>query len=99
MKLWLSLPLVAAGLFLEGCGSSRVGMYATTAPPPIRMEPRGIAPGPGYYWVPGNYMYGSGGYVWRPGRWDRAPRGRHRWQEGRWELRGNRYYWRDGRWR
>jgi hypothetical protein len=99
VKLWTSLALMGSALFFEGCGGTHVGMYATSAPPPIRIESRGYAPGPGYYWVPGNYLYNSGGYVWRPGRWDRPPAGRHRWDNGRWDRRGNRYYYREGRWR
>ena len=99
MKRWILSSLVGASLAAVGCGPSYVGVYARTAPPPIRVETYGPAPGAGYIWINGYWGYRGNNYYWVPGRWDRPPRGRRRWEEGRWERRGDRYYWRDGRWR
>ena len=92
----LLLVLVFA---LSGCGATRVGIYARTAPPPIRVEAFGLAPGPGFLWVRGYWGWRANDYYWIPGRWERVPRGRRRWDDGYWERRSDHFYWRDGRWR
>lgn len=40
-----------------------------TAPPPPPVEPVVVAPGPGYVWVGGEWVW-SGGWYWRAGYWD-----------------------------
>ena len=102
MNRWMIRNALLCGLAaisLTGCSGGYVSAYTSTAPPPIRVETYGPAPGPGYVWVNGYWGYRGNAYVWSPGRWDRPPRGRSRWEQGRWEQRGNRYHWRDGRWR
>jgi hypothetical protein len=80
-----------------GCGGpGYVGIYARTAPPPIRVESYGPAPGAGYVWIKGYWGYRGNDYVWNAGRWERPPRGRRHWEDGRWEHRGNRYVWHEG---
>ena len=100
MKRWMLFGVVAATLTTVACGGpGHVAIYARTAPPPIRVESYGPAPGPGYVWINGYWGYRANDYTWIGGRWERPPRGRHRWEVGRWEHRGDRYQWRDGRWR
>jgi len=99
MKRLMLLAVTAATLTAVGCGPGYVGVYARTAPPPIRVENYGRAPGPGYIWVNGYWGFRGNDYYWVSGRWERPPRGRRRWEDGRWEHRGDRYYWREGRWR
>ena len=91
--------ILAAALFASGCGPGYVGIYARTAPPPIRVETRGSAPGLGFVWINGYWGYQGNSYQWVPGRWERPPRGRGHWEDGRWERGGDGYRWRDGRWR
>jgi YXWGXW repeat-containing protein len=102
MKCWIARNSLLCGLAvvsLTGCAGGYVGVYATNAPPPIRVETYGPAPGPDFVWITGYWAYRSNAYVWVPGRWDRPPRGRRHWEDGRWEQHGDRYRWRDGRWR
>jgi WXXGXW repeat (2 copies) len=97
MKATGFLALVLAATSLAGCYT--YASYATYAPPPVRVETFGVAPGPGYVWVNGFYTYRGNNYAWTPGRWAVPPRGRHVWEPGRWENRGGRYQFRQGRWR
>src|SRR5579862_3500028 len=99
MKCWMPLAVIAAALTAASCGPGYVGIYARTAPPPIRVETYGPAPGPGYVWLNGYWSYRDNNYSWVSGRWEHPPRGRRRWEDGRWERRGDRYQWREGRWR
>jgi hypothetical protein len=99
---WTLLGVMGAALALAGCADTYGyggGYYARTAPPPIRYERYGQAPGSGYVWINGYWGYRGNNYYWVSGRWERPPRGRRRWEDGRWEHRGDRYQWREGRWR
>jgi uncharacterized protein YcfJ len=58
------------------------------APPPPPVETVVVAPGPGYVWIGGEWIW-SGGWVWRAGYWGCPPRGYSVWIGGR--------TWRDGR--
>src|SRR3954471_17253534 len=100
LKHWMLLGLMGGFLTTVSCGGpGYVGIYAPTAPPLVRVESYGPAPGPGYVWIRGYWGYRGNDYVWNPGHWERPPRGRRRWEDGRWEHRGNRYLWHEGRWR
>ncbi|MEQ1949139.1 MAG: hypothetical protein ABL995_18245 [Bryobacteraceae bacterium] len=99
MKRWILATCLGSLLTLGGCAGARVGVYARTAPPPMRVENYGPAPGPMYVWVEGFWGWSGGSYNWNPGRWAVPPRGRRNWTPGRWDRRGDRYTWRDGRWR
>ena len=100
MKRWMLFGLVAATLTAVGCGRGYVGVYARTAPPPVRVETYGPAPSPGGIWING-YL----GIRDQQLRLDSgtlgslSARGRRRWENGRWERHGDRYRWYDGRWR
>ena len=62
--------------------SSTVVYTQYGSPPPPRVEYRTVAPGPGYAWVGGDWVWGGSRYDWRPGRWvpphGRAPEWRDR---------------------
>ncbi|MEZ5402475.1 MAG: hypothetical protein R2729_22560 [Bryobacteraceae bacterium] len=58
--------------------------YVPYAPPPLRREYRGYAPGPGYVWVNGYWNWGARAYSWVPGRWMVPPARHTRWVPGRW---------------
>jgi len=103
MKQTLGIVVILGGLSLAGaltgCAGGGYGYYASTPPPPVRVEARGVAPCAGFVWIDGYWGYRGGNYAWVPGRWDRPPRTRARWIPGRWEARRGRYYYREGRWR
>jgi hypothetical protein len=97
MRRFLLSGVVAATLSLGACAGG--GYYAYSAPPPARVEVRGIAPGPGYTWIDGYYAYRGNSYIWVPGSWVRPPRPRAVWVAPRWEQRNGRYYYHRGQWR
>lgn len=99
MKRTWMMAVILGGLSLAGCAGSGYAFYASTPPPALRFEERGVAPGAGFVWIDGYWGYRGGAYAWVPGRWERPPRPRARWAPGRWEPRHGRYYYRDGRWR
>jgi hypothetical protein len=98
MKRALLSVLVGAG-GLIGCAGGGYVYYAPAAPPPVRVEAFGAAPGPGYVWINGYWSYGGGGYAWVPGRWERPPHRGAAWVAGRWERKSNRWAYRAGHWR
>jgi outer membrane lipoprotein SlyB len=57
-------------------------------PPPAPVETVVVAPGPGYTWIGGEWIW-AGGWVWRAGYWGLPPRGHVVWVSGR--------SWHDGR--
>ena len=99
MKRTLGIAVILGGLSLAGCAGGGYAFYASTPPPPVRVETRGVAPGAGFLWIDRYWGYNGGRYAWIPGRWERPPRGRARWEPGRWETRRGRYQYRQGRWR
>jgi hypothetical protein len=89
---------LALTLFLAGCGPSYRYGYASYGPPPPRVEYYGVAPGPGYVWVPGYWQWSSNTYVWVPGRWATPPHPRAVWIPGRYVQRRGGYLYRPGHW-
>jgi len=100
MKHPLIVAVLMGGLFLGGCvAGPGYAYYAPVPPPAVRVEAYGVAPGPGYVWINGNWGYRGSGHVWIPGRWERPPHNHSAWVEGRWEHQGNRWAYRQGHWR
>ena len=99
MKLLAATAILAASMFATACGATYGRVYVRTGPPPIRAEVVGVAPGPGYVWVPGYYRHDGRAYVWVGGRWDRPPRARARWVPAHWERDRRGWYFVEGHWR
>jgi hypothetical protein len=99
---WRSTRLaVAAAAMLTmaaGCASASGRVYVRTGPPPVVVERRVVAPGPGFVWLPGYYRWAGRDYVWVPGRYERA-RSHARWVPGRWVHDRHGWYFVEGRWR
>jgi hypothetical protein len=70
----------------------------TVAPPPPLQETIIVAPGPGYVWVAGDWVW-RGGWIWLGGHWVIPPRPGAIWVRGYW--RGGPHGWRQmpGHWR
>src|SRR6201996_4609487 len=63
-------PLVAAlvaGLLLLMPTSSEARVYVRIAPPVPIVETVPLLPGPGYYWLPGSWVWVGDHYVWHHG--------------------------------
>ena len=100
----LATALAVAGMLtLTGCFASagaRPGVvYARYGPPAAVYESAGMAPGPGYIWVPGHHAWRGDNYVWIGGRYELPSRGYRRYDAGRWRHDRRGWYWVDGRWR
>ena len=68
------------------------------APPPAPVETVVVAPGPGYVWVDGEWIW-NGGWVWMAGHWIVPPYPHAVWVRGGW-IRGPHGYRRlPGHWR
>lgn len=73
-------------------------LVAPYAPPVAPVEVISYAPGPGYVWVGGHYVW-RGRWVWVPGYWGRPPYGYAVWVPGHWDRRPGGWIWVEGRWR
>jgi hypothetical protein len=60
-------------------------------------EPIGMAPGPDFFYIPGEYVPGPGGVVWRPGFWSRSQPG-WEWIPARWDRWATGWVFREGFW-
>jgi hypothetical protein len=64
-------------------------------PPPVTaVAPVGVAPAPGYVWVPGHWDWVGGNWVWVEGRWILPPKPRGAWVAPSLEFRWHRGHWR-----
>jgi hypothetical protein len=70
----------------------------STPPPAPPVETVVVAPGPGYVWVGGEWVW-RGRWVWSPGRWVYGPRPGAVWIGGGWVHGPHGYYHRGGHWR
>ena len=94
-----TLVTLATASGMTGCASSPSGVvYIRTAPPPPEMEAIAAAPGDGYVWIAGHYVFRGNVYIWVPGRWERPPHKHARWESGRWEQSSQGWFWVEGRW-
>ncbi len=71
--------------------------WSGAAPPAMRIETRGIAPGPGHLWAPGYYGWNGRHHVWYGGRWYAGRRG-YDYVGPSWHNHGGRWGYRPGRW-
>jgi hypothetical protein len=67
-------------------------------PPPPQQEVYGVAPGPGYFWLGGAWMWEANRHVWHPGRWEKHRPGLA-YQPHAWVRAGNGWQFRGGHWR
>jgi hypothetical protein len=101
----LSLAAVSGCVYPEGTvytdGSTvttQEAIVVTDAPPPPIVEETVIAPGPGYVWVGGGWVWADH-WVWRRGYWAQPPRPGAVWVPGRYAYRNGRHVYYRGAWR
>src|SRR5207247_1379987 len=79
--------------FMINTSTSMAGVAQTgqtvvaEAPPPAPVETMVVAPGPGYVWVGGDWIW-NGGWVWMAGQWIVPPYPHAIWIHGGWERSG-----------
>lgn len=59
---------------------------ATQAPPALQSETVAPAPGPGYSWVAGEWVWNGARWVWLSGRWVVTPYPHAVWVAARWDY-------------
>jgi hypothetical protein len=88
------IVLVAMLAAVTGCSGS---YYVTNRPDDV-VYARPGAPGAGYVWIDGDWVWGGGSYVWHEGHWDH-PRAGRSWHGGNWESTSRGWRWHRGGWR
>jgi hypothetical protein len=72
--------------------------YAPSRPPAPYDEYVGVAPGRGYVWVNGRWVWRGNDWTWERGRWERPPQRGYVWLHGGWSPHRDRYGYYQGRW-
>lgn len=72
--------------------------YVPQAPPAPHTETVIVAPGPGYVWVGGEWLW-NGGWYWRAGYWALPPRPTAVWVVGSWSHGPRGWHCERGHWR
>ena len=70
----------------------------TVAPPPAPVETVLIAPGPGYVWIGGEWIW-NGRWIWVAGHWRVPPYPHSVWIHGSWTSGPRGYHREPGHWR
>jgi len=102
----MALPIFAASLFTVGCvvyparPVTTVGAEVEVVgdPPPLIVEDVTPAPGVGFVWVGGSWVWHDR-WVWETGRWDRPPHPGAVWVHHRYVVRDGRHIFVRGGWR
>src|ERR1700733_2218654 len=93
---WAGSILLTASLTLAA--SAQVSVYIRSSPPPLRVEARGSAPGPGYAWEDGYWKPNGRHYQWVSGRWDRPPYQGAQWQHAHYDHQKQGWQLHEGHW-
>lgn len=81
-----------------GFWSDRKADVRRDGPPTVSIEDQpGPAPGPDYFYVPGQYVPAGDGVAWKPGFWAKAQAG-WEWVPARWVRQSDGWTYREGHW-
>jgi hypothetical protein len=92
MKKSLFIIAIAALMGTMGCESE----YVDEQPGDVTYE-QGVAPGPDYVWIDGDWVWGGGRYTYQKGHWDHRREG-HSYVKGSWAHTSHGYHWNKGHW-
>jgi len=67
----------------SGAAPQASTVYVAQPPPPPPSETIVVAPGPGYAWIGGEWIW-NGGWIWVAGHWGYPPYARAVWVRGYW---------------
>jgi len=95
----LRLLFFVVGLGVAALAQGAEVIVKVAPPPPVSTTVIGVAPGPGYVWVPGYHRWNGARYVWVGGRWVLPPRPGAVWVPAHWVARPGGYVFVAGRWR
>jgi hypothetical protein len=90
--------LIVAAMFIAAVvfSSCTTSAYVSARPGDVTYV-RPAAPGDGYIWIDGDWLWEGGRYTWHEGRWDRPRPGRV-WHGGSWSQGRHGYRWNRGHW-
>ena len=94
----LAAAAALSGALFAGPIGAATRVYVGIAPPPVVVETRPVAPGPGHVWVGGFHRWDGHAYLWVPGHWAQPPRHHTAWVAGHWKHAHGGWYWVDGHW-
>ncbi|HLY68510.1 MAG TPA: YXWGXW repeat-containing protein [Puia sp.] len=92
-KYFFPVMIAFSMIAFAGCAAG----YVDSQPADV-VDVQGVAPGPDYVWIGGDWVWSGGTYVWHSGHWVRGRAGRS-WNAGHWEHGGRGFRWHRGGWR
>jgi hypothetical protein len=91
--------VVLGAVLLGGEFGTAQALIPVAPPPAVRVKEVGVAPAPGYVWIPGYHRWTGNEYVWIPGRWVLPPRAGATWVAPRYVQVGDAWVFHKGYWR
>jgi len=95
----LRVALLVGALGVATLAQAQEVIVRMAPPPPVSTTVIGVAPGPGYVWIPGYHRWNGARYVWVGGRWMLPPRPGVVWVAPHWAARPGGYVFVAGHWR
>jgi len=94
----INTPSLLGGISGVASAPQASPVVVAQPPPPPPVETMVVAPGPGYVWIGGEWVW-NGGWYWVSGRWGPRPYPRAVWVGGYWGRGPRGYYRQQGHWR
>jgi hypothetical protein len=112
-QLMFSIAMLAMSLFVASCTTPPAPyryrpqivypdalpppVITSTAPPALQSEVMGETTVPGYFWIPGVWLWENNRYMWQAGYWS-APRSGYTWVPHHWHQKGHEWHMDGGYW-
>lgn len=97
MKLILIYAIIAM-LFTNLFNHTEIEPGYVRTQPATPIDFKTAAPGAGYLWIDGSWVWNKNNYIWKPGYWAAAPKNAE-WISGRWIYTTDGYFWVRGKWK